>query len=171
MESAVGGAFDTFFKAQGVVKFDAAVFRALSHRREEDDARKRKSDQDEIRNAMNRKAQAEKREKEIEEKRHEQDLLVVDVQKKIREKEGELKLAELEAQKKKLQDGDGVAATAAFEAISNLLGDVVAKTGTGAFSALLKDARRAESGLRVLALAKDKKRDGGVALEKRQPSF
>lgn len=169
--SAVGGAFDAFFKVQGVVKFDASMFRAFSPKREEDDARKRKSDQDEIRNAMNRKAQDEKRAEEIAEKRHEQDLLELDVQKKIREKECELKLAELEAQKKKLQDGDGVAATAAFEAISNLLGDLVSKTGTGAFSALLKDARRAEAGLRVLALAKDKKRDGGVVLEKRQPSF
>lgn len=169
--SAVCGAFDTFFKAQGVVKFDATMFRALSPKREEDDARKRKSDQDEIRNAMNRKAQDEKWKKEIAEKEHDQKIFELDVQKKIREKECELKIAELDAQKKKLQDGDGVAATAAFEAISNLLGDVVSKTGTGAFSALLKDARRAESGLRVLALAKDKKGDGGVALEKKQPSF
>ncbi len=83
----------------------------------------------------------------------------------------ELKIAELDAQKNKLQCGDIEAAFAAFEMISNVLGDTVAKSGSGSFVELLKDAKRAESGLRLLALVKDKSKEGGVTLAKNAPSF
>ena len=89
----------------------------------------------------------------------------------LKQKRHEVELAELEAQKKKLQGGDTESAFAAFEMISNVLGDSLAKSGASTFADILKDARRAESGLRLLALARDKKRTGGVALSKNAPSF
>lgn len=90
----------------------------------------------------------------------------------IIQKEHELKMAELESQKKKLEGGDVSDAFAAFEALSNVLEDVVAsKTGNSPFLDILKETKRAESGLRILALAKDKKRSGGVTLAKKKPSF
>ena len=90
----------------------------------------------------------------------------------IKKKEHELKMAELEAQKKKLEGGDVSDAFAAFEALSNVLEDVVAsKTGNSPFLDILKETKRAESGLRILALVKDKKRAGGVTLAKKKPSF
>ena len=89
-----------------------------------------------------------------------------------KQKEHELKMAELEAQKKKLEGGDAASAFAAFEMISNVLEDVVASNaGNSPFTDILKDAKRAEAGLRILALAKDKKRSGGVTLAKKKPSF
>lgn len=89
----------------------------------------------------------------------------------LAQKMHELKIAELDAQKNKLQCGDIEAAFAAFEMISNVLGDTVAKSGLGSFVELLKDAKRAESGLRLLALVKDKSKEGGVTLAKKKPSF
>lgn len=90
----------------------------------------------------------------------------------LKQKEHELKMAELEAQMKKLEGGDVSDAFAAFEALSNVLEDVVAsKTGNSPFLDILKETKRAESGLRILALAKDKKRSGGVTLAKKKPSF
>ena len=87
------------------------------------------------------------------------------------QRERELKQAELEAQKKKLQGGDTESAFAAFEMISNVLGDAISKSGASPFADILKDARRMESGLRLLALVRDKKSAGGVALSKNAPSF
>lgn len=78
----------------------------------------------------------------------------------------------LESQMIKLEGGDVSDAFAAFEVLSNVLEDIVAsKTGNSPFLDILKQTKRAESGLRILALAKDKKRSGGVTLAKKKPSF
>lgn len=85
----------------------------------------------------------------------------------IAEKEHEVKLAELAAQKKKLEEGDVKAAFSAFEMLANMLDKMGEETGNGTFSLLLRNTRRAETGLRLLALAEDRKRRGeGVKLVK-----
>ena len=133
-----------------------------AQRAEEERKRKEKEEADKKRQAD------EQRERDNDAKRKEEDAKREEQRK---QKEHELKMAELEAQTKKLQGGDTASAFAAFETISNVLEDVVAKAGTGSFVDLMKDARRAESGLRLLALARDKKRMGGVTLAKKKPSF
>lgn len=175
VSSALGKAFSDFFGAEGVVDMSVSSFRASSADREAAIAQE-KAERDTSIEAQRaeeyrkrkEKEEADKRRQELEQRERDNDAKREEQRK---QKEHELKMAELEAQTKKLQGGDTASAFAAFETISNVLEDVVAKAGTGSFADLLKDARRAESGLRLLALARDKKRMGGVTLAKKKPSF
>lgn len=87
-------------------------------------------------------------------------------------KKHEVELAELEAQKKKLEKGSTESAFEAFEMLSNVLGNAVAENGAGTLFGLVQDARRTETGLRLLALAKDRrKRGGGLKLTKNKRTY
>lgn len=178
VSSALGKAFSDFFGAEGVVDMSVSSFRAssadreaaIAHEKAEIESQKAEADRirKEKEEADKKLQEQEQRERDNDAKRKEEDAKR---EEQLKQKEHELKMAELEAQTKKLQGGDTASAFAAFEMISNVLEDAVAKSGTGSFADMLKDARRAESGLRILALARDKKHMGGVTLAKKKPSF
>lgn len=143
----------TPFGKNGIVNFVVNSVRIFSEEREAARAAQIADDGIRIKQAQQKAAKSAEREEELEKKAH------------------ELKLAELDAQMNKLKVGTTEAAFAAFETISNFLGDAISTSGASPFADILKDARRAESGLHLLALARDKKRTGGVTISKNAPSF
>lgn len=165
VSSALNAVFCQVVDSDNVVVTNVNTFRAISADREA--AEKKKAE-------MIAKAEADRRKEEAENVARQKIAREKDNQRdeERKQKEHELKMAELEAQKKKLEGGDAASAFAAFEMISNVLEDVVASNaGNSPFTDILKDAKRAEAGLRILALVKDKKRSGGVTLAKKKPSF
>ena len=101
----------------------------------------------------------------------------IDAVKRKREEEldamkADVAMAELQAQKKKLEGGGVESAFEAFETLANVLGNTVTGNGGGTFAGVLQEARRTEAGLKVLAVAKDrKKRSGGVKLLKNKRTY
>ena len=97
-------------------------------------------------------------------------------EKKLAAKKHEVEMAELEAQlaaqKNKLKVGSVESAFEAFESLANVFGNMVAGNGGGTFAGLLQEARRSEAGLKVVAVARDrKKRSGGVKLLKKKRTY
>ena len=169
--SAIDSAFTSFFGVDAVARLDVSTFHAQSPMCEKaiaEDEKKRIA-------AIEVKKAEEALRREEEEKRKESERLKRDNdarrEEELSQKKHELELAELEAQKAKLKGGDVSSAFAAFETITNVLENAVQGSGSGSFVDVLKCVNRGESGLRLLALTRDKKRAGGVTLEKSAPSF
>lgn len=195
--SAVSGTFDEFFGEEKVVAMKVTSFHAHSPECEKEIARRIEAEVERVKyvrkkEEADRLAQEEaaSRQKELEDEIHQtnlereriernrlQEQEKIDAEKRKREEKLaamkiDVEMAELQAQKKKLEGGGVESAFEAFETLANVLGNTVAGNGGGTFAGLLQEARRTEAGLKVLAVSKDrKKRSGGVKLLKNTRTY